>query len=319
MLTTSKNPRYSYLRRLMVLPITCVVVIFFAFKAKDETFKKNKSAAFEIAYKLPEVDLTDTPILPEKKIGKAPSAKLPQIKTVGSEDDSYTITASSIEIHRSNKDDDDKMLVVVNDKTLLSWEEFEKKNVKSEEIKRITVLKGEAAKNKYGNKGVNGVVEIFTKSDFVDKVGATQDIVVLGYPTSGKHDTTKTNYPKIFTRVENPPYFSKGMVAFANFIERNMQYPKDAIANKVEGAVTIQFIVDENGRLTDFKKLSNKGFGLEEEAIRLLQQSGEWNPGVQNGHKVPVQISQQITFSLPGKKNSGDENTITGVFNSRQR
>jgi TonB family protein len=317
MLTNSKNPRYSYLRRLMILPITFIVVIFFAFKAKDGISKEDKSATTKIAHALLEVDITDTPTLPEKSLKKAASAKLPQTKTVGTENDSYTITASSIQIHRSDKDNLAKTLIVLNDKTLLSWEEFEGKNIKAEEIQKVNVLKGEDAKNKYGEKGVNGVVEIFTKSNFVDNAGTAQEIVVRGYETPRKPDTTKVSFNKIFTRVENPPYFSKGMVAFANFIEKNMQYPKDAIVNKVEGAVTIQFVVDENGKLNDFKKLSSKGFGLEEEAIRLLQQSGDWNPGVQNGHKVPVQISQQIIFNFPAKKVSGDENTITGIFRNK--
>jgi hypothetical protein len=52
---------------------------------------------------------------------------------------------------------------------------------------------------------------------------------------------------------------------------------------------------------------------LEEEAIRLLKISGEWSPGIQNRRKVPVQISQQIIFNLPGKKIGGVDNSTTGI------
>ena len=63
----------------------------------------------------------------------------------------------------------------------------------------------------------------------------------------------------------------------------------------------IQFLVNEEGKLSNFKKLSSKGHGLEEEAIRLLKNSGDWNPGIQNGHKVVVQVQQQVIFRLPKK------------------
>jgi beta-lactamase regulating signal transducer with metallopeptidase domain len=35
MLTNNKNPRYSYIRRLVVLPLLAIVIVLFAFRSKD--------------------------------------------------------------------------------------------------------------------------------------------------------------------------------------------------------------------------------------------------------------------------------------------
>jgi N-acetylmuramoyl-L-alanine amidase len=154
--------------------------------------------------------------------------------------DSVLVTANSISIENNKNDtstgrrkvvsltgnDTEKALVVLDGKEM-NWKEFSGKNIDPNQIKTISVFKGESAKNKYGERGVNGVIEVLTDP---------KSIV-----------TDEPVFDKVFTRVENPPFYSNGMVAFAHFIERNIQYPKEAIANNAEGAVLIQFIVDENG------------------------------------------------------------------------
>ncbi|MCW3081390.1 TonB family protein, partial [Segetibacter sp.] len=181
----------------------------------------------------------------------------------------------------TSRDPEKKTLVVLNGKEM-TWEEFEKHGLQPDQVQEINVLKDASTKNKYGEKGKYGVIEITTKHE-------------------GEVKEVRPAYSKVFTVVENPPYYPNGMAAFAEYINTNIQYPKEALQKKVQGAVLIQFIVNEEGKLTDFKKLSSKGQGLEEEAIRLLINSGEWKPGVQNGHKVPVQVQQQVTFELPQK------------------
>ena len=253
----------------------------------------------------------------EKKI--AVEEKTGNKTMVAPEDDTIEVRASSIKITGVNGKDgkQNKPMVILDGGEPMDWKEFELQNIKPERIKTINVIKGENAKKKYGERGANGVVEVFTSTNLNGQLGKTdlKEVVVQGYPLPRKSTTNEeSNFPRVFTRVENPPFYPKGMVAFAHFIERNIQYPKEAIANKAEGAVTIQFIVDENGKLSSFKKLSDKGFGLEDEAIRLLKISGDWNAGAQNGQKVPVRIEQQIIFNLPGKRNEGEDNTITGIW-----
>jgi protein TonB len=49
--------------------------------------------------------------------------------------------------------------------------------------------------------------------------------------------------------------------------------------------VIVQFIVDENGKLSDIKPLTSLGYGMEEEVVRLMRLSPDWIPAMQNGRK----------------------------------
>lgn len=274
MFTTSKKINYSYLRRLMILPLLCFVIVFFAFKSKGQNSNNTKVSTHKVVItnevskgNITKPEGTDTTI----KITNSPGYA------------NKTITDEQVNTKNTKADTSalSKALVIL-DGVQLSWEDFikNKKGIAAEQIKAINVFKDKAAIDKYGQKGANGVVEVTTK-DLADKAAKEE-----------QQDTTKPRFNKVFTKVENPPYYTKGMAAFADYIQSNMQYPKEAIENKKEGAVSIQFIVDEEGKLSDFKKVSDVGSGLEEEAIRLLKNSSGWKPGVQNGHKVPVEIVQ---------------------------
>ncbi|HQS05823.1 MAG TPA: energy transducer TonB, partial [Daejeonella sp.] len=41
------------------------------------------------------------------------------------------------------------------------------------------------------------------------------------------------------------------------------------------------------------------GYGCDEEAIRVLEKSPEWKPGIQNKQKVRVAYTLPINFNLP--------------------
>lgn len=275
MFTTSKRPSYSYLRRLMILPLLGFVVVFFSFKTKGQSLPDPKNNSTKTVTGT--VRITNGHIDTTIKVEVAPEGVT-------------AITNGQINT-KSNNADTPAILnaLIVVDGVQMNSKDFNIKDIAPEKIESINVLKGKGAIEKYGEKGADGVIEIITK------------YVVDKNSKENLQDTAKPRFQRVFTEVENPPYYAKGMAAFANYIQTNMQYPKDAIANKKEGAVSIQFIIDENGKLSDFKKVSDVGSGLEEEAIQLLKNSSDWKPGIQNGHKVPVQIVQQIVFSLPGK------------------
>jgi protein TonB len=60
--------------------------------------------------------------------------------------------------------------------------------------------------------------------------------------------------------------------------------------------VIIQFIVDLDGSLSEVKALTLHGFGMEEEAIRVIKAGPKWEPAIQNGRKVKAYRKQPITF-----------------------
>jgi hypothetical protein len=60
----------------------------------------------------------------------------------------------------------------------------------------------------------------------------------------------------------------------------------------------IQFIVDTKGNVSDVKALTNVGYGLEQESIRVIKQSGKWKPAMMNGKPVKAYRKQPITFQV---------------------
>ena len=100
-----------------------------------------------------------------------------------------------------------------------------------------------------------------------------------------------------FTKVEIPAEFNGN---WEKFLLRNLNadIPVDNGAPTGNYSVLIQFVVDIDGNVSDIKALTNIGFGLEQEAIRVLKQATKWKPAIQNGRPVKAYRQQPITFRV---------------------
>lgn len=76
----------------------------------------------------------------------------------------------------------------------------------------------------------------------------------------------------------------------------NAEIPIDNGAPAGRYTVYIQFVVDLDGSVSDIQPLTNIGFGMEKEAVRVLKKAAKWEPAVQNGHYVKAYRKQPITF-----------------------
>jgi protein TonB len=99
--------------------------------------------------------------------------------------------------------------------------------------------------------------------------------------------------PEIFVVVENMPELIGGLAA----IQQSINYPEMAKKAGVEGRVIVQFVVDEEGNVLDPQVVRGLGAGLDEEALRAVQQA-KFTPGKQRGKPVRVRMSLPITFRL---------------------
>lgn len=93
-----------------------------------------------------------------------------------------------------------------------------------------------------------------------------------------------------------------GKKAFKQYLEQNLHYPEQALNNKIEGKVTVQFTLDSNGAITDFKVLKGLGYGCEDEVIRLIKSGPKWNPTRRNNEPVRDRVKVRMRFSLPKNK-----------------
>ena len=107
----------------------------------------------------------------------------------------------------------------------------------------------------------------------------------------------------VFPKVEVESSYPGGLKAWQMFLNKNLRFPEAAI-KKVRGRkpkqwdVMIQFVVTKEGKVQDVKALTNFGNGLEEEAIRIIKQSGDWIPAQQNGKPVNSYKRQPVIFRV---------------------
>jgi len=92
-----------------------------------------------------------------------------------------------------------------------------------------------------------------------------------------------------------------GRRMYKQYLEQSLQYPQQALENKVEGKVTVQFTIDMTGQMSDFKVIKGLGFGCEDEVIRLIKQGPKWSPTKKNEAPVKDRVRVRMRFSLPKK------------------
>ncbi|MBK8606937.1 MAG: energy transducer TonB [Chitinophagaceae bacterium] len=84
------------------------------------------------------------------------------------------------------------------------------------------------------------------------------------------------------------------------FLKRNLD-PETPTRNDApvgRYTVVVQFVVDKEGVVSDIKALTNHGYGLEAEAVRVLKKAPKWKPAIQNGYEVKAYRKQLITFDV---------------------
>jgi protein TonB len=89
-----------------------------------------------------------------------------------------------------------------------------------------------------------------------------------------------------------------GMAAWNKFLQKNMRYPTQAADAGKSGKVYLSFVVEKDGSITDVKVVRSPGFGMDDEATRVLKLAPLWKPGVQHGQKVRVRYMLPFNFQL---------------------
>ncbi len=194
MLTTSKTPKYAYLRKVAVLPLFAISLILISFQlsAQKPKSKKEEAAQFTVMMR------PDSTTFSDPKTGKkvftvatrdmppppppagAPAPPTPPVLTLhgsGSEVKLITIDSTTVEFKGRNSEGKqvvfraekvgntatspkEKPLIVI-DGVITS--DLDMNKINPNNIASMNVLKGEKATTKYAEKGANAVIEITTK------------------------------------------------------------------------------------------------------------------------------------------------------------
>lgn len=119
--------------------------------------------------------------------------------------------------------------------------------------------------------------------------------------------------PDIFEVVEKMPEFPEGgMAGLMQYLNKNIRYPEAAKKAGVQGRVTVQFVVEKDGSISNVSTLRGMEPDLDKEAIRVISEMPKWKPGTQRGEPVRVRYTVPVVFRLsePATDQSGE---VVGV------
>ena len=105
----------------------------------------------------------------------------------------------------------------------------------------------------------------------------------------------KKSPKKVYEYIENMPTFNGNL---NQWLLQNMKYPVEAMNKKEQGKVIVQFIVSENGEVSEPKIIRSVSPALDEEACRIVLAMPKWNPGKLKGKPIAVRYMLPITFRL---------------------
>lgn len=110
-------------------------------------------------------------------------------------------------------------------------------------------------------------------------------------------DTNET--PVSATSLDVKPTFNgEDVYQFSRWVNLNLEYPQEAKDKNIQGRVTVSFTVNSKGKVCDVEVVKGVDPLLDNEAIRVVEMSPEWAPGMVDGKAVPVRYTFPIIFML---------------------
>lgn len=117
---------------------------------------------------------------------------------------------------------------------------------------------------------------------------------------------TGTGEERVYSpyEVDTPPQFFKGDAGtFLNeWVYTYLRYPEIPLDQGISGTVTVEFVVEKDGSVTNVRAVRGEDQYLEDEAVRVISASPKWKPGVLGGEKVRVKYSVPVEFRLRQRK-----------------
>jgi len=106
----------------------------------------------------------------------------------------------------------------------------------------------------------------------------------------------------IFPGCENVPKNQRSACfeeQIRKFVGKNQQYPEKAMEDNIQGRVSVVFVIDKDGSITNVQARGPKGGELlEKEALRVISKLPKIKPGLQRGKPVKIKFSIPFVFRL---------------------
>ncbi len=125
----------------------------------------------------------------------------------------------------------------------------------------------------------------------------TEDMEITAAPVEVEEEVIEEDAP--FIRVEKMPSFQGGdLNTFRNWVQGKLHYPQIAQENGISGRVVLSFVIEKDGTLTNIEVLQSPDRSLSEEAVRVLETSPKWEPGMQSNKSVRVKYTLPVDFQI---------------------
>lgn len=140
---------------------------------------------------------------------------------------------------------------------------------------------------------VRNDTQINTSFDFVDF--DVEDINIAPLEVEAEEIEEET----IVLTAEQKPTFQGGdLNTFRNWVNARLTYPELARENNIQGTVTVSFVVEKDGRLTNIQVLKSPDKTLSDEAVKILAKSPKWEPARQRNMPVRFRYTLPVVFKL---------------------
>jgi TonB family protein len=94
---------------------------------------------------------------------------------------------------------------------------------------------------------------------------------------------------------EKEPEYPGGRTQWEQYVLKTLRYPDRAQTKGIQGQVQIFFRVDKDGNITDPFFLKSLEYSLDQETLRIIVQSGKWDPATKNG--IPVNSFKMLPLN----------------------
>lgn len=184
----------------------------------------------------------------------------------------------------------DKHPLVILDGEEIPFEDLKKVDPNS--IQKIDVLKDETSTERYGKKGENGVILIFSKQED---------------DASGRNSTGQSSGEQVMIRsktgntsgtVDERAQFPGGEQAMMDYVAAHVKYPKSVRKEGVTGKVYVSFTITETGKIANVKLAKGLDSRLDEEALSLVKSMPDWIPAREDGENVSMEYVLPIAFGV---------------------
>jgi protein TonB len=138
----------------------------------------------------------------------------------------------------------------------------------------------------------NTATDVGTGNGTIDGTGQSTT-ATTGIPDG---ETIKGSYTSV--ELDKLPEFPGGIEKFYQYVGKNFEKPEQLVAGTII-SVHVAFVIEKDGSMTDIKVIRNPGFGLGNEAIRVLKSlKTKWTAGIKNGNKVRTEYVLPIKVKI---------------------